>query len=156
MSIFLGLRSSSWVLLVFLTLPMIGVAQNAASPNSGAPTAGGGSQAADEALQKAVQNPVASLISVPLQNNTNFDYGPFNRTQDVLNIQPVIPINISKNWMVITRIIQPLVWQPYPNQNTGGEYGLGDMVPTFFLSPRKAGKLIWGRRAGTDNPNGDK
>ena len=91
-----------------------------------------------------MQNPVASLISVPLQNNTNFDYGSFNRTQDVLDIQPVIPVNISKNWMVIVRIIQPLVWQPYPNQNTGGEYGLGDMVPTFFLSPRKPGKLIWG------------
>ena len=156
MSVFSGFRSSFCVLLAFLSLPMIGVAQNAASPGSGAPAAGSASQAADEALQKAVQNPVASLICVPLQNNTNFDYGPFNRTQDVLNIQPVIPINISKDWMVIARIIQPLVWQPYPDQNTGGEYGLGDMVPTFFLSPRKAGKLIWGRRAGTDNPNGDK
>ena len=101
-------------------------------------------EAQAEALQKAVQNPVASLISVPLQNNMNLGYGPFNRTQDVLNIQPVIPINVTKNWMVIARIIQPLVWQPYPNQNTGGEYGLGDMVPTFFLSPRKAGKVIWG------------
>jgi hypothetical protein len=100
--------------------------------------------AAAEALQRAVQNPVASLISVPLQNNTNFSLGSFNRTQDVLNIQPVIPANLSKNWMLITRIIQPIVWQPYPNQNTGGEYGLGDMVPTFFLSPRKPGKLIWG------------
>src|SRR6516165_4965628 len=45
-------------------------------------------EAQAEALQKAVQNPVASLISVPLQNNANFSYGPYNRTQDVLNIQP--------------------------------------------------------------------
>lgn len=95
-------------------------------------------------LEKAVQNPVASLISVPLQNNANFGVGPFNRTQDVLNIEPVIPVNISKNWMIINRIIQPLVWQPYSNQNTGGEYGLGDLSPTFFLSPRKPEKLIWG------------
>jgi len=95
-------------------------------------------------LQKAVQNPVASLISVPIQNNSNFNYGPYNRTQDVLNIQPVIPARISENWNLITRIIQPIVWQPYPNQNTGGEYGLGDMNPTFFLSPAKPGKLIWG------------
>ena len=91
-----------------------------------------------------MQNPVASLISVPLQNNTNFAYGPYNRTQDVLNIQPVIPIKLSDNWNLITRIIQPIVWQPYPKQNTGGEYGLGDMNPTFFLSPGKPGKLIWG------------
>ena len=102
--------------------------------------------AADEAaaLQKATQNPVANLISVPIQNNSNFNVGPYNRTQDVLNIQPVIPAHISENWNLITRIIQPIVWQPYPNQNTGGEYGLGDMNPTFFLSPAKPGKAIWG------------
>jgi hypothetical protein len=97
-----------------------------------------------DALRNAVQNPVASLISVPLQNNSNFNVGPYNRTQDVLNIQPVIPVHISKNWNLITRIIQPIVWQPYPSQPTGGEYGLGDMNPSFFLSPAKPGKLIWG------------
>jgi len=102
------------------------------------------SAAAEEQLEKAVQNPVASLISVPLQNNTNFALGSFNRTQDVLNIQPVIPFKVSENWMVISRIVQPIIWQPYPYQNTGGEYGLGDMVPTFFLSPRKPKKIIWG------------
>ncbi len=46
--------------------------------------------------------------------------------------------------MVISRIIQPFVWQPYPNRNSGGAYGLGDMNPSFFLSPRKPEKLIWG------------
>ena len=129
------------LLLVLLILPMIGVAQNAAPANSGAASS---EASATEALQKAVQNPVASLISVPLQNNANFSYGSFNRTQDVLNLEPVIPIKLSENWNLITRIIQPIVWQPYPNQNTGGEYGWGDMNPTFFLSPAKPGKLIWG------------
>ncbi len=96
------------------------------------------------ALQKATQNPVANLISVPLQNNTNFNIGPYDRTQDVLNIQPVIPTHLGDNWMLISRIIQPIIWQPYPSQPTGGEYGLGDMNPTFFLSPAKPGKVIWG------------
>jgi hypothetical protein len=97
-----------------------------------------------DALAKATQNPVASLISVPFQNNTNFAVGPYNRTQDVLNIQPVIPARISENWMLISRIIQPIVWQPYAAEPTGGEYGIGDMSPTFFLSPAKPGKIIWG------------
>lgn len=96
------------------------------------------------ALQKATQNPVASLISVPVQNNSNFNYGPYNRTQDVLNIQPVIPAKLNANWNLITRIIQPIVWQPYPSQNSGGQFGLGDMNPSFFLSPGKPGKVIWG------------
>jgi hypothetical protein len=97
-----------------------------------------------DALAKATQNPVASLISVPFQNNTNFAIGPYNRTQDVLNIQPVIPSKLGPRWMLISRIIQPIVWQPYSTQTTGGEFGFGDMSPTFFLSPAKPGKLIWG------------
>jgi hypothetical protein len=96
------------------------------------------------ALAKAVQNPVASLISVPLQNNSNFGAGPYNRTQDIFNIQPVIPAPLGQNWMLITRIIQPILWQPDVTQNGGGQSGFGDMNPTFFLAPAKPGKLIWG------------
>ena len=97
-----------------------------------------------EALQKATQNPVANLISVPLQDNSNFGIGSANRTQNVLNIQPVIPMHLVEDWNLITRIIQPIVWQPYPDQNSGGNYGFGDMNPTFFLTPAKPGKFIWG------------
>ena len=125
---------------MLLLLNMVAIAQNLAASGT-APS----EEAAAAELQKAVQNPVANLISVPLQNNTNFGVGPYNRTQDVLNIQPVIPSTISEKWMIISRIIQPLVWQPYPNANSGGQYGLGDMNPTLFLSPRKPGKLIWAR-----------
>ncbi len=96
------------------------------------------------ALAKATQNPVASLISVPLQNNDNFGIGPYNRTGNIFNIQPVIPTKLSDKVMLITRVIQPIVWQPYADQPTGGQAGLGDMNPTFFLSPANAGKLIYG------------
>jgi hypothetical protein len=99
--------------------------------------------AATGALIKATQNPVANLISVPLQNNSNFSVGRYDRTQDVFNIQPVIPVRLSQNWMLIARIIQPIVWQPYSAQDVGGQFGIGDMNPTFFLSPANPGKLIW-------------
>jgi hypothetical protein len=95
------------------------------------------------ALVKAVQNPVASLISVPLQNNSNFGIGPYNRTAYVFNIQPVIPVRLSEKVMLINRIIQPIVWQPYAQQDTGGQFGFGDMNPTFFLSPANPGKFIY-------------
>ena len=97
-----------------------------------------------EALQKATQNPVADLISVPLQNNSNFDIGSYDRTQNVLNIQPVIPTHLTQDWNLITRIIQPILWQPDPDTNSGGTFGLGDMNPTFFFSPAHPGKIIWG------------
>jgi hypothetical protein len=108
----------------------------AAAPNTAASTT--------EALQKATQNPVADLISVPLQNNTNFGIGPYNRTQNVLNIQPVIPSHLTENWNLITRIIQPLVFQPYVDAESGGNFGLGDMNPSLFFSPAHPGKIIWG------------
>jgi hypothetical protein len=66
----------------------------------------------DNSLQKASQNPVANLISFPLQDNTNFGIGPFSRNQNVLNIQPVIPVKVSENWNVIIRWIWPVIWQP--------------------------------------------
>ena len=131
---------------IVASLLVCGALAQSGPPSQGdtAQVAASHAAAAAEELQKAVQNPVASLISVPVQNNSNLGIGPNDRTQDVLNIQPVIPAAISKNWMLISRIIQPIIWQPYPNATTGGEYGLGDMNPTFFLSPRKPGKLIWG------------
>lgn len=118
-----------------------------AKPKPNAEEAEEGSSASAEALQKATQNPVASLISVPVQNNTNFGVNPGYRNQNVLNIQPVIPIGISKDWNLLVRWIAPIVYQPVPNvprTPETGENGLGDMVPTFFLSPKKPGKLIWG------------
>src|SRR5580700_7152324 len=125
------------ILFFFLATPLVAQDTTASDPQSAPETA-------DTRLQKDVQNPVASLTLVPFQNNTNFNSGPFNRTQNVLDIQPVVPVNISSYWKVIVRIVQPVTWQPYPNQNTGGEYGLGDMAPDFFFSPRHPGKLMWG------------
>jgi hypothetical protein len=58
-------------------------------------------------LAKAVQNPVASLVSVPLQNFTDFNIGPFGRDRNtVLQFQPVIPIQLGENWNLITRTIR--------------------------------------------------
>jgi len=94
-------------------------------------------------LAKAAQNPVANLISFPLQNNTAFGIGPYDRAQNVLNIQPVIPLHITEKWNLITRTILPVVWQPN-DQPTQGWFGFGDLNPSVFLSPAKPGKLIWG------------
>jgi len=55
-------------------------------------------------LAKKLQNPIGDLYSIPFQNNTNFNAGPNKGAQDILNIQPVIPIHINENWNVITRL----------------------------------------------------
>jgi hypothetical protein len=91
-----------------------------------------------------LQNPVADLISVPFQNNTNFNIGPFARAQDILNIQPVIPIHVSKDWNVISRTILPLVWQPNVASPAGETFGLGDTTESLFLTPAGDHEFIWG------------
>lgn len=113
-------------------------AQNTASPAEDS-----------EALRKAAQNPVASLISVPIQENWNFGIQPGDRVQNVLNIQPVVPVGLAKDWNLIVRWITPVIYQPVSvpqvsgvNTETG-YYGLGDMQPAFFISPNKS-KVIWG------------
>jgi hypothetical protein len=96
-----------------------------------------------EGLAAASQNPIADLISVPFQNNTNFDAGPFNRTQDILNIQPVLPMHINSDWNLISRTIVPLMSQPSPIFDSSTN-GIGDITQSLFLSPTHPGPLIWG------------
>ena len=97
-----------------------------------------------EELAKLAQNPVGNLISVPFQNNTNLNFGPEKGTQDILNIQPVIPISVSSEWNIITRTIVPVIWNPrlYPGDDKTS--GIGDTTFTAFLSPAQPGKWIWG------------
>ena len=95
-------------------------------------------------LAKATQNPVADMISVPFQNNTNYNVGPNGRASNTLNIQPVIPVHLGEHVLMISRIIVPIVFQPDLNSTTGESSGLGDTNPTFFFSPANQSKLIWG------------
>jgi len=106
-------------------------------------TIGPGENAAEE-LAKAAQNPVADLISLPLQNNTNFDFGPEEKTQNILNIQPVWPFALTEDWNLITRSILPVISQPGLFPGDDRKNGLGDLTFTAFLSPTEPGKWIWG------------
>src|ERR1044071_10205515 len=65
-----------------------------------------------EDLRDAAQNPIADLISLPFQNNTNFDIGHTDNTQNVLNIQPVYPVHLNADWNLITRPIMRVISQP--------------------------------------------
>ena len=120
----------------------------AASPASAAPKAGDGIIEAGEnetdELARAAQNPVASMISLPFQNNTNFNFGPQEKTQNVLNIQPVLPFELNEDWNLITRTILPVVSQPAFTPAQDRENGLGDTLFSAFFSPKESGQWIWG------------
>jgi hypothetical protein len=98
----------------------------------------------DDELRKAAQNPMADLMSFPVQNNTNFGYGPLDKTQNITNIQPVIPFRLNDDWLLITRTIAPFVYQPEFYQGQGSKFGLGDITESLFVGPTQPGGLIWG------------
>lgn len=107
-------------------------------------------QAADGAasgqadLARASQNPIASLISVPFQNNTNFGVGEFDRTSNILNVQPVIPVPLSDSLTLVNRTIIPIAYQPELAAGLDSAFGLGDINYTGFFVPNTTGNFTWG------------
>jgi hypothetical protein len=99
----------------------------------------------DTELAKQTQNPIANLISVPLQNNFNFGVGPGDDLQYVLNIQPVIPVSLGEKLMLINRAILPVMYQPELGPGVGQEWGLGRLTYQGYFSPKNEGSSItWG------------
>jgi len=93
-------------------------------------------------LAKQTQNPIADLISVPLQGNWDFGIGDRDATGTLFNFQPVLPFAASPSTNVVLRVIIPLTSQPTP---TGERInGISDTVATAFFLPSKSGKITWG------------
>ena len=122
-----------------------GAAAQTAAP---APPAVHLTPAADEdatALAKKLQNPIGDLYSFPFQNNTNFNVGPNKGTQNILNVQPVIPIHINEDWNVITRTVLPVIWQPSMQPARSVPFGTGPADFSAFLSPANpTNGWLWG------------
>ena len=127
----------SCALAVLLSVTLLLTAQSRAQESAST-----GSAAED--LAKMSQNPVANMISLPLQNNTTFNWGPQEKTRNVLNIQPVWPIEMTDDWNLITRTILPVISQPGVAPGQDRENGLGDTTFTAFVSPGNPGNLVWG------------
>ncbi len=123
-------NSVTKILLIFLVLPFISKTNIYSQQDA-------------ENVAKALSNPVASLYSVPFQNNFQFGIDPSKKGYKYqLNLQPVIPVSLSKSINLINRAIIPFIVQ---NKVSGTERhnGLGDILYSAFLSPSKS-KIIWG------------
>ncbi|MDY0977455.1 transporter [Massilia sp. CFBP9012] len=98
-------------------------------------------------LAKKLANPVAAMISVPLQANDDRRYGP---TRDghrfTLNVQPVVPVTLNPDWTLISRTILPVISQHELTPGAGHQHGIGDVTQSLFISPSRPGAngIVWG------------
>lgn len=103
---------------------------------------------ADDSEELATQlaNPLADLISIPVQGNYNSGFGPLEDGRQLLtNLQPVIPFSINEDWNLISRTILPIVWQDEIFPGAGSQFGLGNTTQSLFLSPaRTMHGITWG------------
>jgi hypothetical protein len=136
------MKRHNWIHICFLCFVCMGVAvwaplapADAASSSSDA--SGNEEQSETAELAKKLQNPIASLISVPIQNNWDFGIGPKNAMRYTANLQPVIPFSLSEHWSLITRTILPVIYAEAPVKGFGNKFGLGDTLQSFFLSPKE-------------------
>ena len=98
---------------------------------------------ADDLAKKAT-NPLANIISLPLQSNTDFGIGPHDRTGTVLNIQPIYPVSLGKGTL-INRMIAPIPkYTPDAGLSSGGTTGIGDVIVMNWYAPDPKGAFMWG------------
>jgi hypothetical protein len=101
----------------------------------------------EAAMAKKLANPVAALISVPMQFNYDRDIGTARDGERLqLNIQPVLPIDLNPQWNLISRTILPVIWQDDVFPGAGSQSGIGDVLQSLFFSPKEtaASGWIWG------------
>jgi hypothetical protein len=114
--------------------PAIGRAQQAAQ----APAA------ASAELAKKLANPISDLVSVPFQFNWEQNVGPSESTRFILNVQPVMPFELSEDWNLIARVIMPLVSQPPLFSGGTATFGMSDITTSLFFSPKKVSTFTLG------------
>lgn len=89
-------------------------------------------------LAKQLSNPVADLISVPLQLNWDTGIGPKDADRSILNVQPVMPFSLNEDWNLISRTILPVTYLESTADGVSSVFGLGDIVQSIFFSPKKS------------------
>jgi hypothetical protein len=123
----------------------IGMAHAVAASGDTPVVVSGAPGAAESSLALKLHNPMADLVTVPLENDFEFSADARHALTYTLNVQPVIPFELTKDWLLVTRTIIPFISQEAVVAGDRDLTGLGDINQSFFFSPAKlAGGWIVG------------
>jgi hypothetical protein len=125
--------------------PESGTSADQSGPPAGAQPVGAPAAGDDAAaLAQQLSNPVASLISLPFQSNFDFGMGASgDGMRQTMNIQPVVPVKLNRDWNLISRTVTPIIAQRNV-VGTSSQFGIGDVLQSFFISPNSAEPFVWG------------
>lgn len=127
--------------LVMLGALLAALAVGPVLAQSSEPPAAPAGEAGD--LAKKLSNPISDLVSVPFQFNWEQGVGPDDQTRFILNVQPVMPFSLTRDWNLIARLIVPFVNQPPLAEGGAPAFGVSDILASIFFSPVKSG-FTWG------------
>jgi len=135
-------KTVAWISTLFMFLTFSVLVQPARAEDASGAQKGG-----DAGLAQELSNPLADLMTIPIQVNYDRDIGPEDNGWKLqTNIQPVIPFHLTDDWNLISRTIVPVIYQDDIFPGEGSQFGLGDINLSLFFSPKKptSGGLIWG------------
>ena len=90
-------------------------------------------KASEDDIARESENPIGNLTVLPLEDYTNFGFGPHDGTQNILEFEPVVPVHLGSDWNLINRAIIPAVWNS--GSVAAAQRAAGDRADQFFLVP---------------------
>jgi hypothetical protein len=109
-----------------------------------------------EQLAQKLQNPLASISALPIQNNFLFQSSQNEELGYGLSFQPIFSTT-HKNFNLVHRAVFGIGYAPGIVQGLGllptgapddgrvdGIWGLSDLNYSFYYTPKEAGKVAWG------------
>jgi hypothetical protein len=123
------------------------------------PTMLGAQTLADDKLEPSplalqLHNPVATLVSVPIESDWDIGSGPAHAMTYTIEAKPVVPFSLNQDWNLITRTLVPFIYAESPEVGGASKAGLGDITATIYFSPDKPlGGWYWGAGPGLIFPS---
>jgi hypothetical protein len=142
-----GMKTARRILSFFFVLSFFIAVPSALAQSAEAKGTGNEPLSGDAELAQELSNPLADLMTIPIQMNYDRGIGPQDDGRKLqTNIQPVIPFQLNEEWNLISRTIMPVIYQDDIVPGAGSQFGLGDINLSLFFSPKKptSGGLIWG------------